>query len=737
MTNILNQYPNTIKQNPITFIEDMDYIRINAQNAINKDRQSEFGQFFTPPAVSKLMAEMFSFYKNSIRILDPGAGVGSLSAAFISNSISNPRCPKEIFLTAYEIEPDLIKSLNKTLLDCKDLCNQNNVVFNFEIIREDFINSSIDLIHGEFSLFPVKRKYFDYAILNPPYKKIKTSSLTKQKLKLLDIDTSNLYSAFVWLSAMLLDSNGELVAIIPRSFCNGTYFKKFRQYLLSSMTIKRIHIFESRNKAFKESDVLQENIILNALKVNNQKTPILITSNNNPADNDIISSSINYDQFIGPNDNDYYFRIIPNHLDHQISSQINGLACTLKDLGITVSTGKVVDFRSKEFLKSTPNDETIPLIYPNNLQDGMVSWPITKSKKPQYLTFNHLTESLVSPSKFYVFVKRFSAKEEKRRVYAAIYDPEKHPFEKIGIENHLNFYHKRYGGLSKDLAKGLAVFLNSSIVDQFFRQFSGHTQVNAGDLRSIKYPTESQLVTIGKIFQDSFPTQENIDKIIIEELTLNNNDSNLQDPIRAKKKINEALFILQLLNVPKAQQNDRSALTLLALVNINPSNQWSDAKGNLIGITEMMDYFRENYGINYAPNSRETVRRQTIHQFMQMNMIAANPDDPSRPINSPHTKYLIVDGLLNLLKSFGLKNWEVNLKEYLNISPALRNLEVRERKMPMIPVTLPTDEILYLTSGGQNVLIKRIIEDFCPRFAPGGKVIYIGDAGKKINDNDL
>jgi adenine-specific DNA-methyltransferase len=737
MTNTLYTNPKTVNQNPISFLEEMDYLRTNALNSLNKEHQTEFGQFFTPPSVSKLMAGMFSFYKNKIRVLDPGAGVGSLSAAIVSYAILSPRSPKEIYLTAYEIEPDLIKSLEITLQNCRQICNQQNIVFNFEIIREDFINSSIDSIQKEYSLFPVNRPYYDYVILNPPYKKINSLSQTRQKLKLLGIETSNFYSAFVWLSSLLLNPGGELVAIIPRSFCNGTYFKKFRQFLLSSMNIKRIHVFESRNKAFKESDVLQENIIINAVKGKSQHSPVLITSNNNPEDKDIITSSINYDQLIDPKDTDFYFRIIPNHLDHQISSLINGLTCTLKDLGITVSTGRVVDFRAKDFIRNSPENGTIPLIYPNNFKDGLVCWPISKSKKPQYLFLDSTTSNLSVPSNYYVFVKRFSSKEEKRRIYAALYDAEKYPFMQIGIENHINYFHKRYGGLSKELAKGLTVFLNSSIVDQYFRQFSGHTQVNAADLRSLKYPSESQLISLGKNIEGSFSTQEMIDKIIHEEFTLDPNDTNNQDPIRAKKKITEALYLLQLLNVPKAQQNDRSALTLLALANINPSNQWSDARTNLIGITEMMDFFREYYGVNYAPNTRETVRRQTIHQFMQMNMIAANPDNPARPINSPKTRYLIENSFLDLTKSFGSVNWEVNLKQYLKNSPALHNLEVRERIMPMIPVNLPTDEVLYLTSGGQNVLIKKIIEEFCPRFTPGGKVIFIGDAGKKINDNEL
>jgi adenine-specific DNA-methyltransferase len=235
---------------------------------------------------------------------------------------------------------------------------------------------------------------------------------------------------------------------------------------------------------------------------------------------------------------------------------------------------------------------------------------------------------------------------------------------------------------------------------------------------------------------NEFPDQDEIDNIITEELLLNDKskETDIQDPIQAKRRIKEALSILQLLNVPKEQQNDRSALTLLALVNIRATTPWREASENLIGITEMMDYFRNYYGINYAPNTRETVRRQTVHQFMQIGLVIANPDDSSRPINSPKTRYVIESKILELIRTFGTTEWEVNLREYSHNAVSLGNLQVRERSMPMIPVTLPGGENILLSSGGQNELIKNIIEEFCPRYTPGGKVIYIGDAGEKLNE---
>ena len=721
-----------------SFLDDIDLNRLKVQSSIEKDHQAEYGQFFTPPLVSSLMASMFTFYKNRIHVLDPGAGVGSLSAAFIARVIADPRCPKEITITAYECDQDLLKYLNDTLMRCQLLCEKSQINLTYKIIQQDFIFDAVNVLMGKDSLFPAHLPNFDYAIINPPYKKINNGSKQKTLLKTIGIDTTNLYSAFVWLTIELLSKNGELVAITPRSFCNGTYFANFRSFLLDQMTIKRIHIFESRDKAFKEGNVLQENIIINAVKGKNQKTPVTITSSDNPYDEDITNHLVEYDKLVDPNDQKKYIRIVPNSLGFNVSSFFDNLPCTIDDLDITASTGKVVDFRSTEFLRDTPDNETIPLIFPNNLVNSVVVWPNSQSKKKTYLALVPATQKLAIPSDYYVLLKRFSSKEEKRRLYAAFYNPEIFSYKRIGLENHINYFHRRYGGLNKEFAKGLTVFLNSSMVDEFFRQFSGHTQVNASDLHSLKYPTKAQLTSIGEKIGEIFPNQEEIDNLITSVLTANSEENIMaQDPIQAKKKVNEALSILHALNVPKTQQNDRSALTLLSLANIHPSSRWQDATENLIGITEMLDFFRDNYGINYAPNTRETVRRQTIHQFSQMGIVIENPDDPRRPINSPKTKYLLKEDILNLIKSYETPNWKGNLVSYVRENPNLQTLQIREREMFMLPVKLPDGEEILLTGGGQNNLIKQIIEEFCPRYTPGGKVCYIGDAGNKLTENEF
>ena len=727
------------KKDPRNFLDNIDFIRTETQKRLAKDIQAEMGQFLTSPSTACMMASMYNEFPNEINLLDPGAGVGTLSAAFISNVVQNKTKPQNIKITAFEIDPTFINGLETTLIKCKKLCNENNIRLDFNIKQEDFITSSVDVLLGQNSLFADAQPEYNFAILNPPYRKINSSSKARHLLNAVGIETTNLYSAFVWLVMKLLKPEGEMVAIVPRSFCNGPYFKPFRSELVKTMTINRIHLFESRDKAFSDGDVLQENIILHAIKTKGIGTDIEISLSDNPEDPDMIRRVIKFNQLIHPDDPDMFIRIIPDKLGHQIDTQINGFNTTLEDLGIKVSTGRVVAFRSKDHLRYDPDDEVIPLIHPGNIKNGTIVWPQLNNKKPSYLAATHDVNNLVVPSQYYVLVKRFSSKEEKRRIYAALYDPIKIPSQRVGIENHVNFYHRRYGEISEILAKGIVLYLNSSLVDQFFRQFSGHTQVNATDLRNLKYPSEAQLITLGKRVNDEFPDQDNIDKIISEEVALNktNGEHEMLDPILAKKKIKEALSILQMLTVPRAQQNDRSALTLLALANIKAETEWNNATENLIGISEMMDYFKENYGIDYAPNTRETVRRQTVHQFIQLGLVIENPDNRSRPINSPKTRYIIEPKALELIRKYGSPYWLGGLKDYLKEAKQLGTLQFRERAMQMIPVTLPNGESILLTSGGQNSLIKQIIEEFCPRFTPGAKIIYIGDAGTKLNINEI
>ena len=203
------------------------------------------------------------------------------------------------------------------------------------------------------------------------------------------------------------------------------------------------------------------------------------------------------------------------------------------------------------------------------------------------------------------------------------------------------------------------------------------------------------------------------------------------DSKKIERKIKEALKVLESLGFPRQQQNERSALTLLSLLSLKPDDLWETANEPLMGITPMMDFFAEHYGKRYAPNTRETVRRQTVHQFFQAALIVPNPDKPSRPTNSPKAVYQIEPSALKLLREFGKPGWDKHLREYLQTVETLKKLYARERDKNRIPVNLANGQKIRLSPGGQNVLVKNIIDDFCSLFTPDGYVIYVGDTQRK------
>lgn len=200
---------------------------------------------------------------------------------------------------------------------------------------------------------------------------------------------------------------------------------------------------------------------------------------------------------------------------------------------------------------------------------------------------------------------------------------------------------------------------------------------------------------------------------------------------KGQRRIKEALQVLQSLGLPRAQQNERSALCLLALLDLTPREGWSKASSPLIGITPIMDWVRTHYGRDYAPNTRETFRRQTMHQFCDAGIAQYNPDQPDRPVNSPHSVYQTAPGALTLLKTFGNRAWHGALASYLAERDTLNARYARDRKQRRIPVTIARGKRITLSPGPHSDLIRAVIEEFAPRFAPGSALVYAGDTGSK------
>lgn len=707
-----------------TFLTDSaDITRVHCASKLDLKQRSELGQFLTPAPIARLMAGQFEHLSGHIRLLDPGAGVGTLTAAVVERLLVNPNAVKSCSITAYEIEPTFLPALNQCLSECCTALKNKGILADYCLHEGNFIEAFNGL---DLPLFTSSSLDFTHAILNPPYKKIHSQSREKKILTAMGIETVNLYSAFVWLTMLKLAEVGEMVAITPRSFCNGTYFRPFRKAFLENMGLQKLHVFESRSVAFSEDNILQENIVFQANKTISKPDSVKITINSG-VDLDKFSEfrSVPYDEVVNINDAESFIHIATNPLKDYLRVQMEQFSSSLDELGLEVSTGPVVDFRLKSALRSCLDEYSVPLLYPESIKAGKVVFPPSSPRKSIAIEHSQATDKWLIQSGWYVLTKRFSAKEEKRRITAAVCPPVDTVV--LGIENHLNYYHSKGKGMNPDLARGLTAFLNSTLFDSYFRQFSGHTQVNATDLRRIKYPCKDDLILLGKTIGDAQFNQEQLDEVVHQVLSVMSEAINA---IQASQRIEESLAILKAISAPKEQQNERSALCLLALADVQPDTPWSQATTPKRGITEMMDWFREHYGKQYAPNTRETVRRQTMHQFVQMGVVIENPDRPDRPINSPKWCYQLHPQALSLLRSYGSEQWEEARRNYA-IS-VINLLQDRNRNLPMIPVVLPDGQAIQLSSGGQNLLIKDILENFCPRFTPGGLVLYIGDAGDKF-----
>ncbi len=448
------------------------------------------------------MASFFTQWPAETYLLDPGAGIGSLTEAFAERF--RERAPRSATLEAhgYEVDRVLLGYLKEHLQGIGGRLRDRGQGFRGLAHDRDFIHEA-NFLSG------MGAPRFTHAILNPPYKKIANASEYRRLLRAVGLETGNLYSAFLGLTITLMVDGGEIVAIVPRSFCNGTYFRPFRRFLLERTAITHLHVFASRSSAFKDDEVLQENLIIRLVR-GAKPQPVAVSFSQDAHFTDLERRIVPFAEIVHPGDTHQFIRIPDGRSDKSDAL----LLCTLTDLGLAVSTGPVVDFRVRAHAQSNPEGDHAPLLYAHHFRHGRLSWPI-EHKKPNALALHPDTRKWLMPRGFYTLTKRFSAKEERRRLVAFVVDPNEMPQPLYGFENHLNVFHEGKAGLPEELARGLAVFLNSTVADQAFREFSGHTQVNAGDLRSLHYPDRATLIRYGQwAKQSGSATQEAIDACV-------------------------------------------------------------------------------------------------------------------------------------------------------------------------------------------------------------------------------
>ena len=428
----------------------------------------QYGQFFTPASLAERVVCGLRFPgAGALRMLDLGAGAGALTAAVAR------LLPEGVNLqvTCVELDADLLPHLSRTLAG-----------LDHEIIHGDALSLAAQ---------GMLREDHDVVVMNPPYGKLAASSEERRAMAQLGVDVPNIYAAFMAIGYLHLRQGGQMAAIVPRSWTNGPYFKRFREHMLAHVSLDRIQAFASRSALFSEAKVLQENVIVTCTRSREQGEVELIFDDAEPR-------RVPFEGIVHPRDAERFVRI-PTGRERELPG------APLGALGLRVSTGKVVDFRAREHL-AEPGNDTYPMIYQGNIHAGRVVWPRDIGKAQGFRCAPEEFRKFLVPPGAYVVVKRFSAKEEKRRVVAAVHEATTH----VAYDNKTNVFPCP----DRDVAVGLAYWLNSTAVDDHFRAFSGHTQVNATDLRTMPYPSLEQLRILGGGRDAAMPDQAVIDAVV-------------------------------------------------------------------------------------------------------------------------------------------------------------------------------------------------------------------------------
>lgn len=465
--------------------------------AVDQDRR-DFGQFFTPVVVARMMARLaIRTDAETLRVIEPGAGAAVLTSALCEVL---PPSVRRLHVDAFEVHPKLADLCEDTLSYASRWLGERGVQLTFAVQRQDFV-----LAHGSrltSQLFHESHETYDIAIANPPYFKLQKQDPRAVAASEIVHGQPNIYAIFMAIMASLLKDEGTMVTITPRSFTAGDYFRRFREVLFSNVVPDAVHLFTSRRDTFRADDVLQENVVLRA-----RRTPVRlnahVTISTSAGVRDLAESTTREVPLLSVVDlksRDLTVHIPTAEVEDDVLALVRSWPHTLQSLRFQVSTGPVVAFRATDFLRSEAGRETVPLLWLQNVKQMSVSWPTATSKR-QHIVNCDESAPLLLPNRTYVVMRRFSAKEEHRRIVAAPLLEGELPGEVIGLENHLNYIHRPKGSLNRDEAFGLAALLGSSLMDRYFRISNGNTQVSAAELRKLPLPSRDLLETIGRAMQ--------------------------------------------------------------------------------------------------------------------------------------------------------------------------------------------------------------------------------------------
>jgi adenine-specific DNA-methyltransferase len=486
------------------------------------DSRKERGQVFTPPKICSFMAGLFTRIPDRFRLLDAGAGVGSLATA-VCDRVLTLRSPRRVEIVLYENDPALLTLLEENMRHCREALNGAGHELCYTIHALDFILST-QARQAQRRLFEENEapEPFDAAILNPPYFKIGVGSAHALAMEDVFQGQSNIYMLFMARAADLLRANGEMVAITPRSFCGGLYFKNFRRWFFSRMTLRHVHLFECRRSTF--DDVLQESVITHTQRSGVAVPSTTITTclgRDIPAK--LEELTLPSAKVLDDTSGDMVLRIPSTAEDAAVVDAVESWPDRFAELGLQVSTGRVVLFRAEEFLLANADGEgTAPLLEPHNVRPFETVWPVERRGKPTAFRVCEASLKQLVPTRNYVLLRRFSAKEERRRLTASwlLRAEESQPY--LALENHLNYVYHASRELTDEETYGLTALFNSALLDRYFRVISGNTQVNATELRSIRFPALDRVAAIGDRLRKLGGHQPaEVERIVLEVLGIN------------------------------------------------------------------------------------------------------------------------------------------------------------------------------------------------------------------------
>lgn len=448
---------------------------------VPKAQRKKYGQFFTNMTIASYMVSLFNFdlSKPEIYLLDAGAGTGILSAAVIDRLIEVGYKGK-INLTCYETDEHVLPLLNNNL----NLL-QSEYGIEYSVIQKNYITSQCS---GNKELASIQDRTYDYIIGNPPYLKVSKDAVEAKAMPSVCYGAPNLYFLFWAMGIRNLKDGQELVYIVPRSWTSGAYFKKFREYLFRFCVITDIHLFDSRDKVFEGESVLQETLIIKVIKTTVKPAYINITTSSTSNFSDLKTFRASYETVVARNQ---FVYLVTNENDAAILSMINRFDKTLLDINLRMQTGLIVDFRTREVLRNQLEEDSYPLLYSQHIKNGHVIWPLGKEGE----VIKTDRRAFLQENSDFLLVKRFTSKEEEKRLQCGIYLKQRFPqFQYISTQNKINFIKCD----STYIVYGLFVLLNSSFYDKYYRILNGSTQVNSTEINQIPVPDRALIENMGR-----------------------------------------------------------------------------------------------------------------------------------------------------------------------------------------------------------------------------------------------